>query len=145
MVGRWRIGLGAVAALLALLLGAAPPAAADVEDLDADMPTALEDAYAAPRGSIEAQGAARFDQFRRRGDTVRLFPRLQIGAADRLQASVSLPYSLGSGREARTRATSASARSTSWWRSGGASCRRWRSPATPACRSGPATAARSCA
>lgn len=89
---------------LALVAAAPAPAAARAEvdelgNLDNGLPNALDDAFAAETGSVELQGAVRHDRVRGR-DTVRLFPRLQIGIAPGLEAGVSLPYTVGSGRDA---------------------------------------------
>lgn len=89
--------------LLAAALLAAPAAALEVpevEDLDSDLPTALDDAFAADAGGVEAQAALRYD--RRRGhDTLRLLPQMQFGVVQGLQLATGLPYLLGSGPEAR--------------------------------------------
>ena len=90
------------AALLAAGAGAAGAREQDLEELnnlDINIPNTLEDAFAAERGSVTLLGAARYD--RRHGhDTVRFFPRLLIGVAEGLQATVQVPYSVGSGPEA---------------------------------------------
>ena len=84
--------------VVAALLGPAAAGAADIADLDVNLPTNLDDAFADEPGSIELQGSVQYD--RRNGrDTVRLLPRLQLGIADRLQVSAALPYNVGSGRD----------------------------------------------
>lgn len=83
--------------LAAALLGP-PAAAADLSNLDINLPNTLDDAFAIERGGFELQGAMLYD--RRHGrDTVRLLPRLLLGVAEGLQASVFLPYVAGNGRE----------------------------------------------
>ena len=83
---------------MAALLGPAAAGAADIADLDVNLPTNLDDAFTDEPGSIELQGSVQYD--RRNGrDTVRLLPRLQLGIADRLQVSAVLPYDVGSGRD----------------------------------------------
>lgn len=90
----------AVAALL-LAVGATGALASGAgeqgpDNLDINIPNTLHDAFAAERGSVELLGAARYD--RRHGhDFVRFFPRLQIGVAEGLQATVEVPYTVGSG------------------------------------------------
>lgn len=83
--------------LAAILLGPAT-AAADLSNLDINLPNTLDDAFAVERGRFELQGAVLYDRCHGR-DTVRLLPRLQLGVAEGLQASVFLPYVAGNGRE----------------------------------------------
>lgn len=106
--GSGRAGATSLAPLLApsfaLALVAAGPAAAaqkvdELGNLDNGLPNALDDAFAAETGSVELQGAVRYDRIRGR-DVVRLFPRLQVGVAPGFEAGVSLPYTVGSGRDA---------------------------------------------
>lgn len=102
-----RRGAVAPAALAAAVLFAATATAAvaqgqgleELNNLDINIPNTLEDAFAAERGSVALLGAARHD--RRRGhDTVRFFPRLLVGVAEGLQATVQVPYTVGSGPRA---------------------------------------------
>jgi hypothetical protein len=88
--------------VLALLAAVLPSGAGagEVWDLDINMPNTLDDAFVDPRGSLDLLGAARYDHWRRDGDTVRLFPRLQWVPVERLQLSLGLPYTAGSGSRA---------------------------------------------
>jgi hypothetical protein len=89
--------------LLAALLATAAPhgvGAGEVGDLDVNMPNTLDDAFAGERGSLELSGAARYDRWRRNDDTVHFFPQLQWVPVDRLQLSLGLPYTAGSGPRA---------------------------------------------
>lgn len=103
---RRRTTAAASAVLAAALLAAGATGAAEqdhevqeLNNLDINIPNTLEDAFAAERGSVTLLGAARYD--RRHGhDTVRFFPRLLIGVAEGLQATIQVPYSVGSGPEA---------------------------------------------
>jgi hypothetical protein len=92
-----RITRGLVALMLAI---GAPALAGEVGDLDINMPNTLEDAFAGEMGSLELSSAARTDHWRRDGDTLRLFPRLQWVPVERFQLSVGLPYGIGSGSRA---------------------------------------------
>ena len=84
-------------ALAAALLIPAAAGAAELSNLDTGLPNTLDDAFAAAPGRFELHGAARYD--RRVGrDAVRLLPRVQLGIVEGLQANLSLPYSVGSGR-----------------------------------------------
>lgn len=88
----------AAPAFLALMVANCPAAVADdLNNLDANLPTAVEDAFPADQGSVQFQGGARYDRWHRR-DVVRFYPQLQVGLASRLQGALSLPYSVGSGR-----------------------------------------------
>ena len=102
--GSGRAGTASLAPWLALALAAAVPAAAaervdELGNLDNGLPNALDDAFAAETGSVELQGAVRYDRVRGR-DVVRLFPRLQVGVAPGFEVGASLPYTVGSGRDA---------------------------------------------
>jgi hypothetical protein len=85
--------------LVAVLLAVQAPgrgAAGEVDDLGANMPNALEDAFAGERGSLDLSGAARYEH-RRDGDTLRLLPQLQWVPVERLELSLGTPYAVGSG------------------------------------------------
>lgn len=73
--------------------------ASEVGDLDAEMPNTLEDAFVGERGSLDLFSAARYEN-RRDGDTIRLLPQLQWVPIERLQFSLGLPYTAGSGSRA---------------------------------------------
>lgn len=101
-----RRGVVAPAALAAVLFAATTTVAVaqgqgleELNNLDINIPNTLDDAFAAERGSVTLLGAARYD--RRHGhDTVRFFPRLLVGVAEGLQATVQVPYTVGSGPRA---------------------------------------------
>lgn len=90
------------ALLVAVLLAAQAPGragAGEVDDLDANTPNALEDAFVGERGSLDLSGAAGYEH-RRNGDTLRLLPQLQWVPVERLQLSLGTPYTAGSGSRA---------------------------------------------
>ena len=71
----------------------------ELNNLDINIPNTLHDALAVGRGSVELLGAARYDRWNGH-DTVRFFPRLLIGVAEGLQATVGVPYTVGTGPRA---------------------------------------------
>ena len=83
-----------IAAALAAASGAG---AAELSNLDADLPTAVDDALAAAPGRFELQGAVRYDRVHGR-DAVQLLPRVQLGVVEGFQVNLALPYTVGSGR-----------------------------------------------
>lgn len=84
--------------LAALALATATgAAAAELSNLDADMPTAVDDALAAAPGRFELQGAARYDRIHGR-DAVQLLPRVQLGVVEGFQVNLALPYTARSSR-----------------------------------------------
>jgi hypothetical protein len=92
----------ALAAALLLAAGATGAVARgegleELNNLDINMPNTLDDAFAAERGSVTLLGAARYDNRRGHDNTVRLFPRLLVGVAEGLQATVQVPYTVGFG------------------------------------------------
>ncbi len=88
---------GVLAAVL-LAAAAGPAKAAELSNLDSGLPNTLDDALAVAPGRVELQGAARYDLLRAGRDAVRLLPRVQVGIADGLQATIGVPYVIGSGR-----------------------------------------------
>lgn len=84
--------------LTAVALAAATGAgAAKLSNLDAGLPTAIDDAFAAAPGRFELQGAARYDRIHSR-DAVQLLPWVQLGVIEGFQVNLALPYTVGSGR-----------------------------------------------
>jgi len=82
---------------LAALAVATKAGAAELSNLDAGLPTAIDDAFAVTPGRLELQGAARYDRIHGR-DAVQLLPRVQLGVIEGLQVNLALPYTVGSGR-----------------------------------------------
>lgn len=94
-----RATFAAGAAAAAVMLLTAPAFAADHFNLEPGLPLTVEDAYPIAYRSREVQGVFQYD--RASGDDLYAFePRLDLGLLPNLQASLSLPYRLGSAEAA---------------------------------------------
>ena len=101
----------AILPLLALPLLALPLSAraADHTNLDENLPVRLEDAYAIPYDSIEAQGYFSYARNRlgragrgtRGSDAFTFSPQVEVGAYRNFQFSLAAPYRLGNASETK--------------------------------------------
>jgi hypothetical protein len=91
------IGLTAAAVVLGL---AAAPEAADHQNLEELLPTAVEDAYPIAYRGRELQGRFEYDRTRDDENRYTLSPRLELGLFPNFQAEIQAPYRLGSVKDA---------------------------------------------
>lgn len=82
------------------VLLAGPALAVGLSDISANLPLTIEDVTPIEPGGWEAEGAVVYERQSRRQELLTLQPRLKYGAAQHLELSLTLPYSVGTGEEA---------------------------------------------
>jgi hypothetical protein len=87
----------AIAPALGALLFAAPPAHADPQNLNRDLPLSFEDATPIEQGKTDAQVSARWESAENGDDLLTIEPQVQFGVAKDMQLGVSVPLIAGEG------------------------------------------------
>lgn len=88
---------------------AGPAAAVGLSDAGPGLPLTIEDATPVKRGALVIESALIYKRQSRHEELFSLQPRLKYGAAQNLELSLALPYSVGDGEEADSGALEAEA------------------------------------